>query len=166
MAAVNPFNEFVKTELPLRPILSNDGNQESVLVRRGTGPRVYVAVDINEGEVLGKSGGIVQSVPVNLAPSLSNIQILANSVKTIATYNYTDFVSKKVIIDCTDGTNFESFELLLGKVHSSQFDYSIYGQIGSIPNYTVDVVNSATTFSFNVTNNNGVALTMNYKEIV
>jgi len=165
--AVNPFNEFVKTELPLRPILSTDGNQESVLVRRGAGPRVFESVDINEGEVVGKSGGLITSVPMTagLVAATTHL-ILANSTKTITTYLNTQFISKKIIIEIHDGTNnYESFEMLIGKTSSTNFDHSIYGMIGNLNGYDVTVNNLTNSISVTATNTNNFMITLNYREI-
>lgn len=59
------FGEFVQQELPRRPFTYNDPPQESILVRRGPGPRQMEPVIINEGEFLTKIGGVVQSGPAS-----------------------------------------------------------------------------------------------------
>jgi len=61
---MSAFEDFVKVELPVRPVVQTDEPQESILVRRGAIPRQYVKVDIAEGEALGKSGGVLTSVPL------------------------------------------------------------------------------------------------------
>jgi len=161
----NPFNEFVKTELPLRPILSTDGNQESILVRRGVGPRVFESVNINEGEVVGKSAGVLTSVPFPNGSAPTTHSILANSTKTIATYSKTTFVSKKTIIEINNGTSFESFEMLIGKTTLTNFDHSIYGIIGNLIGYDVTVNNLTSTIAISVTNTNAFSLSLTYREI-
>jgi len=62
---MSEFEDFVKTELPLRPLAVNDDDQETLLVRRGSPPRYYVALAIAEGEVIGKKDGILQGVLVD-----------------------------------------------------------------------------------------------------
>jgi len=72
---MSEFEDFVKTELPLRPVSHDNFPLESLLVRRGVGPRVYDGVEINEGEVLGKVGGVVQSVPGGGGSGLPGLNI-------------------------------------------------------------------------------------------
>lgn len=59
------FNDFVQTELPLRPYLANDVPEESVIIRRGLGPRQLSAITLGEGQVVMKVGEQLQAV--NLA---------------------------------------------------------------------------------------------------
>jgi hypothetical protein len=58
------FETFVQTELPLRPFVTSNPAQETVLVRRGAGPRQYEAITIGEGEVLGKVNGQLASMKI------------------------------------------------------------------------------------------------------
>jgi len=55
------FEDFVQTELPLRPVVTLDEDEETVLVRRGP-PKNYVAVPLLEGQVVGKEGGVIKGV--------------------------------------------------------------------------------------------------------
>lgn len=59
------FQTFIKAELPVRPLVEADEPLESILVRREHAvglPRNYVALELQEGEVLGKSGGVLTGV--------------------------------------------------------------------------------------------------------
>lgn len=58
------FETFVQTELPLRPFVTSNPALETVLVRRGAGPRQYEAIVIGEGEVLGKVNGELTSMKI------------------------------------------------------------------------------------------------------
>jgi hypothetical protein len=60
---MSAFEDFVQVELPKRPYTNADSPQESVLVRRGPGPRQHVGVPIADGQVLGSVGGVLQGVP-------------------------------------------------------------------------------------------------------
>ena len=53
------FEDFVKTELPQRAVVQLNEPEESVLVRRGIIPKAYVSVELAEGQVLGRSGGVI-----------------------------------------------------------------------------------------------------------
>ncbi|RKZ84298.1 MAG: hypothetical protein DRQ39_08490 [Gammaproteobacteria bacterium] len=58
------FEDFVQTELPLRPVVTLDEDEETLLVRRGP-PKNYVAVPLQEGQVVGKEGGVIKGVDNN-----------------------------------------------------------------------------------------------------
>lgn len=58
---MSAFEDFVQIELPKRPYLETNPSEETVMVRRGAGPRQLQAVNIAEGEVLAKVGGVVVS---------------------------------------------------------------------------------------------------------
>jgi len=59
---MSAFEDFVQLELPKRPYLEVDPAQETVIVRRGPGPRQLGAVTLTEGQVLGFSGGALVGV--------------------------------------------------------------------------------------------------------
>lgn len=56
---MSAFENFIQLELPKRPYTELDTAQESVLVRRGVGPRQHVGVALAEGQVLGMQGGVL-----------------------------------------------------------------------------------------------------------
>lgn len=58
----NPFEEFIQREVPLRPFMPADVAQESVIIRRGAGPRQLTGVALTEGQVLGLKDGVLQGV--------------------------------------------------------------------------------------------------------
>lgn len=58
------FESFVQQELPLRPFASEDGNQETIAIRRGQGPRQMVFLDLQDGHVLVRKDGVLQGVPI------------------------------------------------------------------------------------------------------
>lgn len=57
-----PFETFIQTELPLRGFLPADVAQESVIIRRGAGPRQFDGVPLADGQVLGRVGGVLVGV--------------------------------------------------------------------------------------------------------
>jgi hypothetical protein len=61
---MSAFEDFIQVELPRRPWVIDAGAEETVLVRRGAGPRQSVWVGLSEGQVLGKVGGLVQGVTI------------------------------------------------------------------------------------------------------
>jgi hypothetical protein len=61
---MSAFEDFIQVELPRRPWSATDPAQETVPVRRGAGPRQLEFVSLNDGQVLGKVGGVIQGVDV------------------------------------------------------------------------------------------------------
>lgn len=61
---MSAFEDFVQLELPKRPYLNADVAQETVIVRRGPGPRQLSAVELDEGQVLGKVGGVLTGITI------------------------------------------------------------------------------------------------------
>lgn len=59
------FEAFVQQELPLRPFAATDGNQESIAIRRGMGPRQMQFLDIDDGQVLAKVDGVMMGVTLS-----------------------------------------------------------------------------------------------------
>lgn len=59
---MSAFEDFVQIELPKRPYLNTDVAQETVIVRRGVGPRQLGAVQLTDGQVLGMVAGTLQGV--------------------------------------------------------------------------------------------------------
>lgn len=58
----NPFEDFIQLELPKRPWMASDVQEESVIVRRGQGARQLQGVVLSEGQVLGMKDGTLQGV--------------------------------------------------------------------------------------------------------
>lgn len=63
----NPFETFIQLELPKRPYLASDVSTESIIVRRGPGPKQLDGVQLTDGQFLGKENGSI----VGLNPSSS-----------------------------------------------------------------------------------------------
>jgi hypothetical protein len=61
---MSAFEDFVQLELPKRPYLETDVSTETVIVRRGLGPRQLSSVSMTDGQVLGKVGGVLTGVSI------------------------------------------------------------------------------------------------------
>lgn len=80
---MSAFEDFVQLELPKRPYLEADPAQETVMVRRGQGPRQLAAVSLTEKQVLAMVNGQLVGTTVS---SLGNaIRKAVLSVTTAAT---------------------------------------------------------------------------------
>lgn len=62
---MSAFEDFVQVELPKRPYLETDAPVESVMIRRGLGPRQLSAINFTaNGQVLVMSGGQLTAMPI------------------------------------------------------------------------------------------------------
>lgn len=59
---MSAFTDFIQIELPLRPFLSVDIPENSVLIRQGAGPRQLSGIALDEGEIIMNLGGTLQAV--------------------------------------------------------------------------------------------------------
>lgn len=55
--SLDAFVSYVQSELFRRPFLNSDTDQETVMVRRGGGPRQLTGIEMAEGQILAKVGG-------------------------------------------------------------------------------------------------------------
>ena len=61
---MSAFEDFVQQELPKRGYLNSDVSQETVIIRRGAGPRQFSAVNLQEGQVLALVNGQLVGIEV------------------------------------------------------------------------------------------------------
>lgn len=58
----SPFESFIQLELPKRPYLEQDVPEESVIIRRGAGPRQLQGLSLEDGQFLGAEGGQIKGL--------------------------------------------------------------------------------------------------------
>lgn len=81
---MSAFEDFVQIELARRPYLEADVAQETVLVRRGVGPRQLSAVTLSEGQVLAFVGGaLVGVVPSTLGNTVRKAVLTVSSASSM-----------------------------------------------------------------------------------
>lgn len=152
----NEFESFIKLELPLRPVLQIDGAEEAVLVRRGVGPRLFQLVTLEEGQVLGKSGGVIVGVDPSGGPTtpVYTGQILINENKEIFRVPATSFKSILTIVDLDDftGDYTESYQVFSKPVRLD-VHYTEYGNIGDSLNSETEVVREGSEVVMYIRNN-------------
>ncbi len=83
---MSAFEDFVQIELPKRPYLNTDVAQETVIVRRGAGPRQLGAVTLTNGQVLGMVGGTLQGVD-STSLMRRHTETFTNQVTWLVTHN-------------------------------------------------------------------------------
>lgn len=59
---MSAFTDFIQVELPKRPYLENDVAQNSVIIRKGAGPRQLEGIKLLAGQILMNVGGTIQAV--------------------------------------------------------------------------------------------------------
>ena len=98
---MSAFEDFVQVELPKRGYLNVDAPQESVIIRRGAGPRQFDAIQFTEGQVLAYVDGTLQAVPVSSVIKKAVLTVAA----AVTTWNLAhNLGSENVIIQCFDDT--------------------------------------------------------------
>jgi len=103
---MSAFEDFVQVELPKRGYLNQDPAQETVIVRRGAGPRQFDAVQLQEGQVLAYVNG--QLAGVNLAGAVAQYETgIRKAIVPVATPAVTwtinhNFNSENVIVQAFD----------------------------------------------------------------
>ncbi len=99
---MSAFEDFVQLELPKRPYLASDPAQETVIVRRGAGPRQLGAVTLTDGQVLGKVGGVLTGVSIGAGATFKKYtQTYAADTEWVVTHNQNSSVFIAQIFDDT-----------------------------------------------------------------
>ena len=97
---MSAFEDFVQVELPKRGYLDQDPAQESIIIRRGPGPRQFDAIKLQEGQVLGVVNGSL--APMTLAGSgIRKAIVPVTEAATIWNVNH-NFNSENAIVQCFD----------------------------------------------------------------
>lgn len=60
----NQFESFIQLELPKRPYLEEDAPKESVIIRRGAGPRQLSGLVLEDKQMLAMQNGTLRSMSV------------------------------------------------------------------------------------------------------
>lgn len=104
---MSAFEDFIQTELPKRGYLNSDVPQESVIIRRGAGPRQFDAVTLTEGQVLAFVGGQLQPVSISslvssgLKKAILTVEVASDTWNIAHNLGYDD-----VIVQCFDENRF------------------------------------------------------------
>lgn len=69
---LDSFVQFVQKELFRRPFLNDDPDQESIMVRRGGGPRQLTGLNLNDNELIAKKDGQIIGVSVTELSDMVN----------------------------------------------------------------------------------------------
>lgn len=100
---MSAFEDFVQVELPKRGYLDADPEQESIIVRRGPGPRQFDAIKLVEGQVLGVVNG--KLAPMQLAGAGIRKAVLPVEEPAAEWVVAHGFGSENAIVQCFDSAN-------------------------------------------------------------
>jgi hypothetical protein len=101
---MSAFENFIQLELPKRPYLDADVDQESVMVRRGAGPRQLAGVALTEGQVLGLVGGQIVGIATSSLGSAVRSYVLSVSIPTTLWTMSHNYNTSNVIVQVFDTT--------------------------------------------------------------
>jgi hypothetical protein len=104
---MSAFEDFIQTELPKRGYLNDDVSQETVIIRRGNGPRQFDSIQLSEGQVLGFQNGQLQAISTSdiVASVLKKAILTISSPATEWTINH-NLGYEDAIVQCFDENNF------------------------------------------------------------
>lgn len=97
---MSQFETFIQTELPKRGYLDSDVPQETIIVRRGPGPRQFDAITLEDGQVLARVNGVL--VGMNLAGNGIRKAIVPVDVPATSWVVNHNFDSENAIVQCFD----------------------------------------------------------------
>jgi len=125
------FEDFVQTELPLRPYVTANPEEETIAVRRGAGPRQLAFIELAEGQVLSKVNG--QLVGVTLSDSALRSFVLeqteASDTWTVTHNKGSEFV----VVQCLDQNNVviapDEIKIVDGNVVTIKLNTSMTGRV-------------------------------------
>lgn len=97
---MSAFEDFIQLELPKRGYLNSDVPQNTIIIRKGAGPRQFDALSIQEGQTLtvDQTGNLV-SAPIS---SLIKKYIATVAVPTSTWVLQHNLNSENVIVQCFD----------------------------------------------------------------
>lgn len=110
MALLDDFVAYVQRELFKRPFSNDDPNPESVMIRRGGGPRQLTGLALQDLELVGQRDGAVVGIPIGDLVSLGGGSVEKKVIHTQAVANVTwtiphEYASKNVEVYVVDTDN-------------------------------------------------------------
>lgn len=102
---MSAFETFIQLELPKRPFLQSDVSQETVMVRRGPGPRQLGSATLVDGEVLAMVNGVLVGSTVELLSGIRKLVVHTSTPSAIWNVIH-GLNSSDVIIQVTDDSGY------------------------------------------------------------
>ena len=97
---MSAFEDFIQVELPKRGYLNSDVPQNSIIIRKGAGPRQFDAISLAQGQTLtvDSKGDLVSVNPSSLIKKFI-LTVGTPSTLWVLTHNLS---SENVIVQCFD----------------------------------------------------------------
>lgn len=107
MALLDDFVAYVQRELFKRPFSNDDPTPESVMIRRGGGPRQLTGLTLSDLQLVGQRDGTVVGIPISDIPSLGGGSVEQKVIHTQTEANVTwtithGYASKNVEVYVVD----------------------------------------------------------------
>ena len=104
---MSAFEDFIQTELPLRPYVAANPAEETIAIRRGAGPRQLGFIELTEGQVLAKVNGQLVGVNLGGTGGLAGVRsfVLEQTVAASTWVVNHNKGSEFVIVQCLDDAN-------------------------------------------------------------
>lgn len=107
MALLDDFVAYVQRELFKRPFSNDDPTPESVMIRRGGGPRQLTGLELSDLELVGQRDGAVVGIPIGDLAGLGGGAVEKKVIHTQDTPNVTwtithEYASKNVEVYVVD----------------------------------------------------------------
>ena len=104
---MSAFEDFIQTELPIRPYVPTNPDQETIAIRRGAGPRQLGFISLTDGQVLAKINGQIVGVTLGGANGLAGVRsfVLNQTVAAATWVVQHNKGSEFVLVQCLDDAN-------------------------------------------------------------
>jgi hypothetical protein len=102
---MSAFENFIQIELPKRPFTSTDPPLETVLVRRGTGPRELQPLALADNQVVAKVGGVIVGLNISALGGVNKLSVPVTTPAPVWNISH-PFNTTDVILQVTDGSGF------------------------------------------------------------
>jgi hypothetical protein len=102
---MSAFENFIQIEFPKRPFISTDPPLETVLVRRGIGPRELQPLTLADNQVVAKVGGVVVGLNISALGGVNKLSFPVTTAASVWNINH-PFNTTDVIMQVTDSSGF------------------------------------------------------------
>ncbi len=150
-------SDFFRKEFAIRPVLMEDPELESVIIRRGSTdrPRVLHGFHLENEEVVGKREGEIVGFPWPFGET-ANVIVAPSATEVIHRYKKIKSQHIKVDVDTVDGALGQSFLSLI--TAREDVNFNKFSILGDKISYTLDMVKDGEDIIVSLTNNHDVDL--------
>ena len=123
---MSAFDDFIQLELPKRPYLDTDVAVETIMVRRGAGPRQLSSVPLTNGQVVSMVNGVITGVAASaVAPPIRKSILVVTTASSLWTIAH-NLNSTNAIVQIVDGAGLVMFPDAISFVDSNTITVSFH----------------------------------------